>query len=386
LDLECEPAEDTWKVTQLALPPSEPDYEETSLLEVFQSQMAGFEQLPMGSHSASVPINVITPPVREATGHPSETIPLTSETAFLLQAYTRTVATWMDLFDFGSTFQLKIPQLVLDSPLLFHCVCAFTANHLALSNANANTSWKLAAVKHYGEALRLLIHALSGPNHEHALTASMLLLSYELHAALRSEDYRRHFLGLSTLIRSRGITAQCTGTDRANFWIYVRHEIALALSSEKPLVLDPSQWAVSWIEGETREDVLGNHVIWIVARVVNLIYGDEDRSATGKEKRLEFLNELEEWRAGLSETFVGIPYGDRDEEGFRRVYFPVAAAAAAAFWYHIVHILLYAEPVLQDESYIPLIQDQAMRITNIAISDFPAALKVFSTHGLFYGK
>jgi hypothetical protein len=117
-----------------------------------------------------------------------------------------------------------------------------------------------------------------------------------------------------------------------------------------------------------------------------LIYGDEDRSATGKEKRLEFLNELEEWRAGLSETFVGIPYGDRDEEGFRRVYFPVAAAAAAAFWYHIVHILLYAEPVLQDESYIPLIQDQAMRITNIAISDFPAALKVFSTHGLFYGK
>jgi hypothetical protein len=60
------------------------------------------------------------------------------------------------------------------------------------------------------------------------------------------------------------------------------------------------------------------------------------------------------------------------------------------FWhqclgYHIVHILLYAEPALQDESYVPLIQEQAMQITNIAISDFPAALKVFSTHGLFYG-
>jgi hypothetical protein len=34
---------------------------------------------------------------------------------------------------------------------------------------------------------------------------------------------------------------------------------------------------------------------------------------------------------------------------------------------------------------VPLIQEQAMQITNIAISDFPAALKVFSTHGLFYG-
>jgi hypothetical protein len=173
--------------------------------------------------------------------------------------------------------------------------------------------------------------------------------------------------------------------DRANFWIYVRHEIALALSSETPLVLDPSEWAVTWNEGETREDVLGNHVVWIVARVVNLIYGPHGRSAASKAKREAFLEELEVWRAGLSDTFVGVPYGEEDEEGFRRVYFPVAAAAAAAFWYHIVHILLYAEPTLQDESYVPLIQEQAMQITNIAISDFPAALKVFSTHGLFFG-
>jgi hypothetical protein len=259
--------------------------------------------------------------------------------------------------------------------------CRLQSNMLILSTH----SGKFVAVKHYGEALRLLIEALSMPDHEHALTASMLLLSYEIHGAQRSEDYRRHFLGLTTLIRSRGITAQCTGTDRANFWIYVRHEIALAFSSERPLVMDPSEWAVTWIEGETREDVLGNHVVWILARVVNLIYGPDGRSASSKAEREAFFHELEVWRAGLSDTFVGIPYGDKDEEGFRKVYFPVTAAAAAAFWYHIVHILLYAEPTLQDESYIPLIQEQAMQITNIAISDFPAALKVFSTHGLFYG-
>ncbi|KAF2030093.1 hypothetical protein EK21DRAFT_100664 [Setomelanomma holmii] len=316
----------------------------------------------------------------------SETISLTSETAFLLQTYIGTVATWMDIFDHSSTYQLRIPQLVLTSRLLFHCVCAFTANHLGLSKASSNPSWKFVAVKHYGEALRLLIHALSMPEHEHALTASMILLSYEIHGALRSEDYRRHFLGLTTLIRSRGITAQSTGTDRANFWIYVRHEIALAMSSEEPLVLDPEEWAVKFSEGETREDVLGNHVVWILARVVSFIFSEEGRSTASRDKRQAFLHELEVWRSGLSDTFVGIPYGETDEEEFRRVYFPVTAAAAAAFWYHIVHVLLYAEPTLQDESYIPLIQEQAMKITNIAISEFPAALKVFSTHGLFYGK
>ena len=333
LDLECEPAEDTWKVAHTAPTQDQLEYEGPSLLEVFQSHMDGLEQLPAGAQSASLTVgNLITPPAAEDLSSSSDTISLTSETAFLLQTYIRTVATWMDLFDFGSTYQLRVPQLVLNSPLLFHCVCAFSANHLALSNVSFNTSWKFVAVKHYGEALRLLIQALSMPDHEHALTASMVLLSYEIHGAQTSEDYRRHFLGLTTLIRSRGITAQCTGTDRANFWIYVRHEIALAMSSEKPLVLDPEQWAVTWNEGETREDVLGNHVIWILARVVNLIFGEDSGSAAGKVKREDFLRELEVWRAGLSETFVGIPYGDRDEEGFRRVYFPVTAAAAAAFW------------------------------------------------------
>jgi hypothetical protein len=346
-------------------------------------------------------IHGISPPEVTGSNKSSNKTRLTSESAFLLQTYVRTVATWMDIFDHSSTYQHKIPQLVLASPLLFHCVCAFTANHLALSNSSHDPSWEVTAVKHYGEALRLLIDALNMPSHEHALTASMLLLSYEIHGAQRSEDYRRHFLGLTVLVKSRHVTAQSSGTDLANFWIYIRHEMVVAMTSEKPLILDPSDWEVSWLEGETREDVLGNHVLWILARVINLIFGPDGRTEAGKEQRQDFLQEIEVWRRGLSQTFVGIPYGDKVEDGFCNVYFPVVAAAAAAFCrytifvfvlylltspgYHIAHILIYTEPVLQDEAYIPLIQEQAMQITNIAISDFPPSLMVFSTHGLFYG-
>ncbi|KAJ4311904.1 hypothetical protein N0V94_007707 [Neodidymelliopsis sp. IMI 364377] len=327
----------------------------------------------------------ISPPATITSSGSNGRTPLSSESAFLLQTYVKTVATWMDLFDHQSTYQLKVPQLALASPLLFHCVCAFTANHLALSNMSLNASWKLVAVRHYGQALRLLIDALEVPFCETAMTGSMLLLSYEVHGAIRSEDYRRHFLGLTMLIKSHGITAQSTGTDRANFWIYCRHEIAVALANERPLVLDPAEWGVSWREGETREDVLGNHLMWILARVINLVFSPAGAKETSRSEREAFLEELEAWRAELSECFIGIPYGETDDDGFRKIYFTVTAAAAAAFWFHITHIMLYAEPVLQDESYIPLIQDQAMRITNITISDFPAALKVFSTHGLYYG-
>jgi hypothetical protein len=379
----------------------EPENGHPSLVDVFRLRMSDLE-IPEDLSLAQSLINSISPPETTGTDKSSNKIRLTSESAFLLQTYVRTVATWMDIFDHGSTFQHRIPQLVLASPLLYHCVCAFTANHLALSNSSHDPSWEVTAVKHYGEALRLLIEALSMPSHEHALTASILLLSYEIHGAQRSEDYQRHFLGLTVLVKSRHVTAKSSGTDLANFWVYIRHEIVVAMASEKPLILDPADWEVSWLEGETREDVLGNHVLWILARVLNLIFGPDSRTEAGKEKRQNFLEEIEMWRRGLSDTFIGIPYGDRDEDGFCNVYFPVVAAAAAAFCryaistiahgvltflgYHIVHILLYTEPVLQDESYIPLIQEQAMQITNIAISDFPPSLMIFSTHGLFYGK
>jgi hypothetical protein len=111
------------------------------------------------------------------------------------------------------------------------------------------------------------------------------------------------------------------------------------MASEKPLILDPADWEVSWIEGETREDVLGNHVLWILARVINLIFGPDGRTEAGKEQRLYFLQEIEMWRRGLSETFVGIPYGDKDEDGFCNVYFPVVAAAAAAFCRYVIPII-----------------------------------------------
>lgn len=352
LDLTCERNDTAWMVDR-AVPVQEQDQpiheqEQTmqgapsvdimshrdegpsSTLDIFRSHLDGLDQLidfttPDPNQTSSIST---TPPTTINSGSSKERTSLSSESAFLLQTYVKTVATWMDLFDHRATYQLKVPQLALASSLLFHCVCAFTANHLVLSNTSLNASWKLVAVRHYGQALRLLIDALEEPFSETVMTGSMLLLSYEVHGAIRSEDYRRHFLGLTMLIKSHGITAQSTGTDRANFWIYCRHEIAVALANERPLVLDPAEWGVSWQEGETREDVLGNHLMWILARIINLVFGPDGGRENSRPAREAFLQELEQWRAGLSESFIGIPYGDADDDGFRKIYFTVTAAAA----------------------------------------------------------
>ena len=108
--------------------------------------------------------------------------------------------------------------------------------------------------------------------------------------------------------------------------MYVRHEISVALSGEQPLLTNPNEWRVRWKEGETNEDVIGNYVLWILARVINVVYGKDNSREASRVEREELLRELEEWRAGLPDTFTGIPYGDEDADGFRKVYFPVTAA------------------------------------------------------------
>ncbi|KAJ6202619.1 C6 zinc finger domain-containing protein [Bipolaris maydis] len=282
-----------------------------SLVDVFKLRMNDLElpEDPTPTQSY-IPVNGLSPTGSAGPTSPKPKIRLTSESAFLLQTYVRTVATWMDIFDHASTYQHK--------------------------------------------------------------------------------DYRRHYLGLVSLVKSRRVTAQSTGIDLANFWIYVRHEIVVAMASEQPLVFNPAEWEVSWVEGETREDVLGNHVLWILARVINLVFGPDGNTEAGKIQRQDFLHEMEIWRRGLSETFIGIPHGETDEDGFCKVYFPVAAAAAAAFctleltFNSSLSNTDLTRPELQDEAYIPLIQEQAIKVTDIAISEFPPSLMVFSTHGLFY--
>lgn len=303
-----------------------------STWDIFKFRISGLDLISEESPPNDVlpHLNLVLPQIPTIPPEREPPVSLTPETAFLLQTYLRTVATWMDLMDHGSTYQLFIPRLTLTSPLLFHSVCAFAAKHLALTDSFQKSGWEPVASYHYGESLRLLIHALNTPSHEHALTATILLSSYEIIAALASEYHRRHLLGQAMLIKEHRITAQSAGIDRANFWIHVRHDISVALATERPLLLDPEDWNVRWQEGETREDLMGNHVLWILARVINLVYGEESRSPTGKRRREAFLRELEEYRLGVSDAFIGIPFGHEDDEGFRKHYFTVTAAGRRA--------------------------------------------------------
>lgn len=174
------------------------------------------DNLPPSSH---IPTLDIPAPTSTAARPSRETTTMFNpETVFLLQTYLRSVAIWMDLFDFDQHYQLHVSRMTLTSPLIFHCICAFTAQYLSLAKSCCHKSlWGPVARSHYVESLRLMNEELNRPHPHLMVTAGIIVSSYEVLATLSSDPHWRHFLGLAMLVKHCDIPARSTGIDRANF-------------------------------------------------------------------------------------------------------------------------------------------------------------------------
>lgn len=291
--------------------------------------------LDMSSSSQSPLAGLLSPHMPLTTPSSPSTspcfLPLSNEVVRLLETYNSCLAPWMDLCDHGCTFQRDVSRIAMASELVLKCVCAFSAKHLSLLASGG--VWQPVASHYYGEALALLIRELgcSQPQID-ALTAAMLLSSYEVLVA-HGDEHKRHFQGALNLIRLRGINAQSLGLDRANFWIYIRHELSMALSNGTPLHLHPQDWKVTWPEAGAGEDCMANCLLWLAARAINATYGDCQQG-----DRVRLKNDIERWYDATSPIFRGNAYGQADRDGLRRVYFAVPAAGQS---YLMTHHFLY---------------------------------------------
>ncbi|KAI0401971.1 hypothetical protein F4802DRAFT_391674 [Xylaria palmicola] len=350
----------------------------TNQARAFQDPSGGLDLLTSSNGDTSA-----AEPRLSASPATSVSVGIGNETAHLLTTFCSGLATWMDIFDFNLSYQRDVCRRALQSRLVLHCICAFVAKHLSLFPAGE--VWQPIASCHYGEALQQLITALnlSGPEkYSDELVASMLLGSYEVLSASRGPHYS-HYQGSLDLIRSRNINAASTGLNRATFFIYVRHDIAIALARGKPLQLNPTAWAMPPLpSASVSEHEMGNHLLWITGRTINLIYGDD----TTRSPRQSLIYMIDEWYSRTTETLRGFPYGDEDEDGLQKLFFAIPAAAAAMTWYHLTRILLLAEPELLDADSEQNVQHHVKSILAIAASKIPAGVRSFAILPVYFGK
>ncbi|KAI1323177.1 C6 zinc finger domain protein [Xylariaceae sp. FL0255] len=311
---------------------------------------------------------------------PLPTVVLRDEAVRLLTIFRRGLATWMDIFDFNETYQRKVCQRAIHSYLILYSICAFTAKHISLLPSGGK--WQQTASYYYGEALQCLIVALNDVQSDHdgdELTASMLLGSYEVISASKGPHYS-FYKGSMNLIQSRSISATSSGVNRANFFIYVRHGITIALAREKSLQFDPKDWNMPPLEQiGSGEDELGNYLLWISAKVVDLIYSQDAVSADRK----SLMGMTDCWYR-RTESMRGVSYGDVDDEGLQKMFFAVPAAAAAMLWYNLTRLLLLAEPTLLDSASKELVEKHVKSILEIAISRITPNVYCFAIMPVYF--
>lgn len=145
----------------------------------------------------------------------------------------------MELFDISQHYHRVVTSHVLASELLIRFVCAFTVKYL--SQLESGESWALVTARYYGESPRMLIELFgSSEPQDDALTATMLLSSYEM-TATEGQKHRKHYFGAIMLIRTHSISASFVGIHGANFWVHIRHEIVIALVNDSMLQINPSK-------------------------------------------------------------------------------------------------------------------------------------------------
>lgn len=167
-----------------------------------------------------------------------------------------------------------------------------------------------------------MITALScGEPDSEALTAALLLSSYEALTASRT-SHQSHYKGAMNLIITRGISASSLGLDKANFFVYMRHEITIAVSNEEPLQFDPKRWNITVPGARAGEDHLANYLMLLIGHIVNLVY----KSDALPSDRKNLNDQLDEWYDTTTEKFRGIAYGEVSDDGLQKTFFPVPAS------------------------------------------------------------
>jgi hypothetical protein len=146
--------------------------------------------------------------------------------------------------------------------------------------------WEPVSTRYYGKSLGLLIEELEKQqsSREIVIAATILLCGYEL-LACPGADYQKHQYGARSLFQTHNVASTGTKLEKASFWIFARQDVSMALVHECATLISPQEWpSLSESEG-IEEDLLGNQILWILAKLIRFKFSP-DKSSTSYDSRV----------------------------------------------------------------------------------------------------
>ncbi|KAI7978442.1 hypothetical protein EIK77_001966 [Talaromyces pinophilus] len=322
----------------------------------------------------------------------SAEVTVTKEIVRLLNIYQTGIGTWMDILDHSCTYQRQVLRYALSSSLLLHAICALSAKQMSL--IGDSFLWESVSTRYYGLSLGLLIEELKKQqsSREIVIAATILLCSYEL-LACPGADYQKHLYGARSLFHTHNIASTGTKLEKASFWIYARQDVSMALVHECATLVLPQEWPTLSESEELEEDVLGNQILWILAKLIQFKFSDKGNSLHDWHADLQkLISEIDLWWERFPIPARGVATTEPPDNGLKKIWF-----STACLYYHLAKILslecLLERPAVTPPSpeyhttWLEEIGYHAITIASISLSPgLPGGALVVTVNPLFYGK
>ncbi|KAK0641488.1 hypothetical protein B0T16DRAFT_335978 [Cercophora newfieldiana] len=318
-----------------------------------------------------VPDGLMTPPTERATGE-REYLSTEDEIRFM-QAFTDSVAIWMDVMDKEKQFSKVLPYLALQSPMLLNALLACGAKHLSLVEGHGEDK----AHYYYDEATKSLLKCLKNPDRNTAecATTAVILNVYEI---MNEKPNQRmsHIAGARALIRECKWDATSPGISGACVWVNIGMEVLSCLAFNWQTAWEPDLWGLdleftNWtptprtsgsvdgdreaplrnIEGD--EELWVHRILYILAKVTNFHASiPRFQEASPHDEQARRQNRFNEWKRlkGLCDAWNSNcprsmqPYGYSHTPSstslFPRVWLVKRPSILARLFYHTAMCLL----------------------------------------------
>ena len=219
--------------------------------------------------------------------------------AFLLRHYIAALGVSLDVCDPKHHFSRVVPELATRSPLLLNAALAASAHHLCRTAGYDPT----IAGKYHGRCVELLIPLLANlTTFGDDIVAAIVLLRYyeQMASAVSGSDSERHLSGASAFMNSERTCATAGGMRQASFWIFLRQDLDVALSQQRPVKLDLEAYAVSMMLEEPKDDYdWANKIVWITAEAVAFLFGPDKL----RNRHEELRSNAQVWLRDKPDTF-----------------------------------------------------------------------------------
>ncbi|CDK28329.1 unnamed protein product [Kuraishia capsulata CBS 1993] len=268
----------------------------------------------------------------------------------LLNRYISEVAPWLDMFDHRNQFTSRLPLMVKERALLYSILTIASRQQ-----EKFDTSAKERTFRLYEQCLTHLLPKVKQVPSMDIVSSCVILCCFEMMASNSpSPAWRKHLEGCAELFKTAEVNGFSGELKSAVFWCFARMDISFAIAGRMRTVIPCERWLpagssvydarslfhknVTWNEAC---DNFANYSVFLMSRVLNLIFAPSLEPKEFESEWLRLFNELSLWWDERPGEMRPVEFQNPSNEvPFPKILYCVSPAISGNQLFHTSAILL----------------------------------------------